>query len=322
MTLDYDEFLAEVQRDAELPARDDAVRAIRAALETLAERLSGDEVRDLARHLPEPVRPWLHDGEVAEPFGVEEYLERLAQREGVDEGEAVRHAVAVFAALRLATGPGDLRRLEAELPKDYRALLAAVEPDDGPPPAETFILRVVAYGALDLSSAWAAAQAGLEALGERLSAGEAEDLAARLPGELAEWLRRGEQRTKGRPASLDVEAFVERIAQLEDVSPESARRHVRAVLLALRDVAGEQELDDALAQLPGGYRSLLRDGGAGEAERRSRRRRVPDLSATPMTPETVELHAPDDLPDATAAAVRERMASLQRFTDEPLSMRG
>ena len=37
-----------------------------------------------------------------------------------------------------------------------------------------------------------------------------------------------------------------------------------------------------------------------------------------MTPETVELHAPEDLPDATAAAVRERMASLQRFTDEPL----
>jgi ribosome-associated translation inhibitor RaiA len=37
-----------------------------------------------------------------------------------------------------------------------------------------------------------------------------------------------------------------------------------------------------------------------------------------MTPETVELHAPDDLPDATAARVRERMASLQRFTDEPL----
>jgi len=37
-----------------------------------------------------------------------------------------------------------------------------------------------------------------------------------------------------------------------------------------------------------------------------------------MTPETVELHAPDDLPDATAVAVRERMASLQRFTDKPL----
>ena len=69
MTLDYDEFLAEVQRDAELPGRDDAVRAIRAALETLAERLAGDEVRELARHLPEPVRPRLHDarGAAARP---------------------------------------------------------------------------------------------------------------------------------------------------------------------------------------------------------------------------------------------------------------
>jgi ribosome-associated translation inhibitor RaiA len=37
-----------------------------------------------------------------------------------------------------------------------------------------------------------------------------------------------------------------------------------------------------------------------------------------LTPETVELHAPDDLPDETATAVRERMASLQRYTDEPL----
>ena len=60
MTLDYDEFLAEVQRDADLPGQDDAVRAIRAALETLAARFSGDEVRDLVRHLPDPVRPCLH----------------------------------------------------------------------------------------------------------------------------------------------------------------------------------------------------------------------------------------------------------------------
>jgi ribosome-associated translation inhibitor RaiA len=37
-----------------------------------------------------------------------------------------------------------------------------------------------------------------------------------------------------------------------------------------------------------------------------------------LTLEAVELHAPDDLPDTTADAVRERMASLQRFTDEPL----
>jgi uncharacterized protein (DUF2267 family) len=60
MTLDDDKFLAEVESDAELPGQDDAARAIRAALETLAERFSGDEVRDLARQLPEPVRPCLH----------------------------------------------------------------------------------------------------------------------------------------------------------------------------------------------------------------------------------------------------------------------
>ena len=60
MTLDYDEFPAEAQGDGELPGQDDGVRAIRAALETPAERFSGDEVRDLAPHLPEPVRPCLH----------------------------------------------------------------------------------------------------------------------------------------------------------------------------------------------------------------------------------------------------------------------
>ena len=60
MTLDYDEFEAEVQCDAELPVQDDAVRAIRAALKTLAGRGSGDAARDLARHLPEPVRPCRH----------------------------------------------------------------------------------------------------------------------------------------------------------------------------------------------------------------------------------------------------------------------
>ena len=69
MTLDYDECLAEVQCDGELPGQDDGVRAIRAALETPAERFSGDEVRDLARHLSEPVRPCLHaaSGAAARP---------------------------------------------------------------------------------------------------------------------------------------------------------------------------------------------------------------------------------------------------------------
>jgi Uncharacterized conserved protein (DUF2267) len=67
MSLDYDEFIALVEGEGDV-SREEADRAVQATLRTLAERLSGGEVADIARQLPQELRPWLSDGAKAEPF--------------------------------------------------------------------------------------------------------------------------------------------------------------------------------------------------------------------------------------------------------------
>lgn len=55
----YDEFIAQVQRRADLSTKDEAERAIRATLETLAGRLAGGEAKDLAAQLPPEIAIYL-----------------------------------------------------------------------------------------------------------------------------------------------------------------------------------------------------------------------------------------------------------------------
>jgi uncharacterized protein (DUF2267 family)/ribosome-associated translation inhibitor RaiA len=334
MTVDYEEFLTEVRRDAALPSDDAAVRAVRAALHTLGERLSGGEARDLARHLPEPLRSMLHDGEQPEPFGVEEYLHRVAWREGVEEAAAARHALAVFAALRRAAVGDEIRALEASLPGDLRALLDAAEAaarsaaGAAPDPAEAFVARVAERARLDPQAARRAAGAVLDALGERISSGQVDDLAAHLPAELAKALKRGNARSKGHAKALSLAEFARRVSDREGVPPEEARAHARAVLLTLRDTVGPEEFGDTMAQLPAEYRTLFDLAGAGAPARADRARRERSSPGGPpgsrpasgdtVAPETVEVHAPEDLPRETLAAARERLAGLQRHVGRPI----
>ena len=51
----HDEFIGQVQHRARLSSRGEAERATRATLETLAERLSGGEAKDLASQLPSEI---------------------------------------------------------------------------------------------------------------------------------------------------------------------------------------------------------------------------------------------------------------------------
>jgi uncharacterized protein (DUF2267 family) len=55
--MDYDRLIGLVQNRARLTATGDAVSAIRATLETLAERIGQDEARHLAAQLPREIAP-------------------------------------------------------------------------------------------------------------------------------------------------------------------------------------------------------------------------------------------------------------------------
>ena len=95
--------------------------------------------------------------------------------------------------------------------------------------------------------------ATLQTLAERISGGEAEDLAAQLPEELKPHLTGVPEEAE----RFDVEVFVHRVAERAGTDPDDALSHVGAVFATLRDAVTSGELDDIAAQLPDGLRDLV-----------------------------------------------------------------
>ncbi len=120
----YDEFIAEVRRRASLGSREEAEAATRATLRTLAERLAGGEPHDLASQLPAELAGYVrYEGEQkSDPFSLEEFYRRVADKEGVDVADAARHARVVMEVLREAVTPGELGDVRSQLPEEYAPL--------------------------------------------------------------------------------------------------------------------------------------------------------------------------------------------------------
>ena len=120
--MDHDQFVAVVEQVAGVD-RQAAERATRATLQTLAERLSREEARDLVEELPPELGPWLFTDRTAERFDIDEFLGRVAGRAEVDLLAAERHARAVLTALSRAVGAEEFADVVAQLPKDFAPLL-------------------------------------------------------------------------------------------------------------------------------------------------------------------------------------------------------
>lgn len=117
----HDELIGRVQHHARLASRGDAEMATRATLETLAERLAGGEAEDLAAQLPRGIAEYLRTGltGTGQHFPVEEFFQRVSQREGVDVPKAIYHARAVIAVLYEAVSLGEMADIRAQLPAGY-----------------------------------------------------------------------------------------------------------------------------------------------------------------------------------------------------------
>jgi uncharacterized protein (DUF2267 family) len=254
--MDHERFIRIVHRAGGM-RQDEARRAARATLETLGERLDEDDATELAAKLPGELATWLVTARAREEFGLDEFLRRIAEREGVDAETARRDAEAVFAALADAVGLEQLTEVVAALPAGYDELLP---PGDSSSVARTerFLRRVYEHAPVpDEAAARRAAEAVLETLGERIAAGEVEDLLARLPVELHAPLRRGSRNGGGTAEQMTLVEFLERIADRAGVTLDEARDHARAVFLALRDLVGDDELFDVVVELPSDYVETL-----------------------------------------------------------------
>jgi uncharacterized protein (DUF2267 family) len=271
MAMNYETFILAVQEEANLP-HEDAERATRATLRTLGERISQGEARDIADQLPEPLRAVIIDGGDPERFDVGEFVRRVAEREGVDKSPAEKHARAVFAALGQAVSRKEIDDMRAQLPSSFADLVtvaqrwqdrrdARAEPRPPEPAevpsAEDVYADVAERAGLDRRGAQVATAAVLEALANRISSGEVDDIAARLPSELQEPLARGKAKSRGAARPLSLEEFVREIADLEGVADETARRHARAVFATVRKAIGTKEYRDVFSQVPDDYAVLL-----------------------------------------------------------------
>lgn len=262
--MEYEEFIATVAHEAEVD-REQAERAARATLDTLGERISSGQAQDLARQLPPELRPLLERTDRAQPFGVDEFLARVAEREGTSPDRARDHARAVFATLGAAVSQKEIEDVAAELPKDFTSLIR--EAEAGPsripsPPREPmrfgdFIRRVCRRFGRPRDEAVKTTEAVLETLAERISGGEVDDLAARLPTPLKSPLVRGKAESHGAARPLSLDQFLTRVAERSGLTPAQAKEGSRAVFATLREAVGEKELSDVEAQLPRDYASLL-----------------------------------------------------------------
>jgi uncharacterized protein (DUF2267 family) len=122
----FDQIIGQVQNRGHLASREDAERAVRATLETLAERLAGGEAEHLAAQLPRELGLHLTRSDGAfERLGLDDFYRRVSEREGAELPEAVHHAKAVIGVLREAVSAGEFEDVRSQLPKEFDHLLEA-----------------------------------------------------------------------------------------------------------------------------------------------------------------------------------------------------
>lgn len=130
--MDFDEFTGEVTHRLELAGTGEAVRAIRATLYPLGERLQAGNAEDLAASLPMEVK-WYPTGAVHEHgqrFDWSEYLDRVSEIEGCDRSEAAYHARVIIDLVRTVVPDSDFHQLRDELPEgdeDWGSLFEVVD---------------------------------------------------------------------------------------------------------------------------------------------------------------------------------------------------
>ena len=93
----------------------------------------------------------------------------------------------------------------------------------------------------------------LRTLAERISGGEARDLAAQLPEEFKPSLSDAAETAE----TFTVDEFVRRVAERAGVGDDTALKGARAVMATVRDAVTSGEWDDIIAQLPKHYSELI-----------------------------------------------------------------
>lgn len=126
--MNYDQFIKAVKDSGQFSDRNAAIKATKAVLETMRERLLGDEASNLAAQLPAELGDCLRgrEGQMGDNFKIEEFYTRVANRAGVDIESAAPYARTVMSVLSQAVSPGEFADVRVNFAKDYDELFAEV----------------------------------------------------------------------------------------------------------------------------------------------------------------------------------------------------
>ena len=125
--MNYTDFVGQVQHKLEYAQFGQAVRATRAVLTTLGERLQEGEATDLASPLPMEVDRYLTEAEHGQRFDYQEFLDRVAERENIDRADANYHAQQLLVVISEVVPAGNLEKVDDQLPDDFDPLFELLE---------------------------------------------------------------------------------------------------------------------------------------------------------------------------------------------------
>jgi uncharacterized protein (DUF2267 family) len=120
----YDAFVESVQQRAGLADRAEAERTTVAVLQTLCDRITGEEARDLLAQLPAQLKTAVTVTLASMPMSRDQFVDRVASELQIPREEARQRVRAVFATLRQAVSWGELEDVLLELDPEYADLLA------------------------------------------------------------------------------------------------------------------------------------------------------------------------------------------------------
>jgi uncharacterized protein (DUF2267 family) len=118
---------------------------------------------------------------------------------------------------------------------------------------DQFVMAVQNRAGIGADAAADGIAATLTTLSERLTAAQAQDVAAELPTELKDQLAAA---AAGQP--FDFDDFLNRIADELDADRDHAHRIAAAVVTTLAEAGGPGDVEDALAALPPEFGALVR----------------------------------------------------------------
>ncbi|GAB3416649.1 hypothetical protein GCM10027435_14300 [Haloparvum alkalitolerans] len=143
--MNFDDFTGEVQHRIEGGTQGEAVRATRAVLSTLGERVDAGGATDLASPLPMEIDRFLLAVEHGQRFDYDEFIERVTDRANyddvdvsfgkggaIDPSDADFYAKAVVALVADQLPGGQTDQLRDQLPDDYASLFEFVDAERTP----------------------------------------------------------------------------------------------------------------------------------------------------------------------------------------------